>query len=327
MRRNVLAASVLAALMGVLMIARNVQAAADSCDRACLQSMVDQYLAALVANNPAQAPLAKKVKFTENGQALAPGDGLWGTANALGTYKLYMADPEQGAAGFIGVVKESDKPVILSLRLKVKKGRITEVETLIARDTFGALGGEGNAGAGAAHEQQGKPKDVFLENLAPGERSTRHDMVAIANSYFSGLERGNTAITVPFDPQCNRQENGVQTTNNPKLDSPTSQVKIFAMSCAEQFKSGFLQFVTEIRNRRFVVVDEERGLVFAYAFFDHSGVKKIITLADGRTMPSPVRAPLTFEIAEMFKIKSGKIRQIEASLITVPYHMKSAWDE
>lgn len=327
MHRRFLPVCVVAALLGALLISRDVHAAAEVCGRACLEGIVDQYLAALVAHDPAQAPLANKVKFTENGQALALGDGLWGTANGLGTYKLYMADPEEGTAGFIGVVKENDKPVILALRLKVKKNRIKEIESLVARDTFGALGGEGNAGAGAAHEKQGKPKDIFLESLKPEERSARHDMIAIANSYFSGLERNNPAINVPFDPQCNRQENGVQTTNNPKLNNPQAAFQLFDMGCAEQFATGFFAFVTEIRNRRFVVVDEERGLVFAYAFFDHSGAVETIKLRDGRTIPSPLRSPMTFEIAEMFKIKNGKIRQVEAVLVIVPYHMKSAWDD
>lgn len=321
-----------AGLAGFLLIAGisspPAQAATAPCDRACLAGFVDQYLAALVAHDPARAPLARKVKFTENGPALEVGDGLWGTASGLGAYKLYIADPKGGAAGFIGVVEEYGRPVILTLRLKVKKQRIREIETLVMRDTFAPLGLDPAAGPGAPLEQQGKPNPVFLESLAPTERLPRHDMIAIVNAYFSALQRGNTSIQVPFDDSCNRQENGVQVTNNPKLGDPKAPFRIFALSCAAQFESGFFSFVTEIRDRRFVAVDEERGLVFAFTYFDHSGAEKTVTLADGRTLPSLALEPITFQIAEMFKIENGKIRRIEAVLNDrVPYRMKSAWDE
>ena len=327
MRRMTWAMAAAVALL-IAALPRAAQAAkAEPCGRACLEAVVDRYLAALAAHDPTQAPLAKKVKLTENGQLLAPGDGLWGTATGLGKYKLYVADPEEGAVGFMGVVLENDLPVILALRLKVKKGRITEIEQIVAREAFVPLGGDPAKGSGAPLERQGSPHAIFLEPLAPGERVARPEMIAIANSYFSALERNDGKKHVPFDKECNRQENGFRTTNNPKLDRRQSPVRIFGMSCEEQFKQGYLAFVTAIRDRRFAVVDEERGLVLAFGFFDHSGAAKTITLADGRTIPSPVRAPLTFEIAELFKIKDGRIRQIEATLITVPYSMKSAWDE
>jgi len=40
-------------------------------------------------------------------------------------------------------------------------------------------------------------------------------------------------------------------------------------SCLEQFKSGVFFYVTRIRDRRFVAVDRERGIAFAFAFFDN----------------------------------------------------------
>jgi len=47
-----------------------------TCNRACLEGYVDKYLDAMVAHDPAKAPFARGVKFTENGQRLEPGDGL-----------------------------------------------------------------------------------------------------------------------------------------------------------------------------------------------------------------------------------------------------------
>lgn len=44
-----------------------------ACDRACLNKLVDTYLAAVVAHDPARAPLAADVKFVENTVPLKPG--------------------------------------------------------------------------------------------------------------------------------------------------------------------------------------------------------------------------------------------------------------
>jgi hypothetical protein len=86
-----------------------VSAVTEQCERACLNGFVDQYLAALVAHDPSRLPLAKAVKFTENGQRLALGDGLWNTASGSGTYKLHVADVQAGQVGFFGTILENGK--------------------------------------------------------------------------------------------------------------------------------------------------------------------------------------------------------------------------
>jgi hypothetical protein len=72
-------------------------------------------------------------------------------------------------------------------------------------------------------------------------------------------------------------------------------------------------------------VDEERGLVLAFGFIDHSGKLDRYQLTDGRWVNSPVRRPHSFYISELFKIDHGMICQIEANFITVPYRMPSPW--
>jgi hypothetical protein len=51
------------------------------------------------------------------------------------------------------------------------------------------------------------------------------------------------------------------------------------------------------------------------------------TTLDGKLIDvtSTFRQPFSYIIAEIFKIKDGKIRQIEAVLMTVPYGMESGW--
>jgi hypothetical protein len=293
-------------------------AAAATCGRECLNGFVDQYLAALMAHDAARLPVASAVKFTENGQALKLGEGFWGTVNGLGTFKLYFAEPEAGQAGFIGVVKEWDNPVILCLRLKVRGGKIAEVEDFVVRD----------ANAAKNLDAMGQPNPILLETIPAAERASREELVKTANMYFSGLQNNDGKGIYPFTDDCNRIENGTQTTNNPVLDKGSvtgSGYPIFGMGCAAQFKTGFFRVVTRIRDRRFLVVDRERGLAFAFAFFDHAGTVQSVTLTDETTFPESLRHPFTWEIGEVFKIEKGKIRFIQAVLTQAQYGKESGW--
>jgi hypothetical protein len=306
-------------------LAGSAARASDVCDRACLEGLVDRYLEAMVAHDPERLPLAQGVEFTENGQALRLGDGLWATASGPGHYKLYVTDPEDGQVGFYGTVFENGDPVLLALRLKVDYGLVSQIETIVARSP--ALGSSGFASAGASMEKRGQPRPQFLQAVPRDERMSRDDLVRVANSYFTGLGGDTGRNTAPFWPTCNRLENGTQTTNNPTFRT-RSPFNVIALGCEAQQESGFYPFVTTIRNRRFPVVDRERGLVLSFAFFEHRGVLKTIHLTNGMTIPSPVKAPLTLEISELFQIHGGKIDQVEAVINTVPYGMKSAvWDE
>jgi hypothetical protein len=81
-----------------------------------------------------------------------------------------------------------------------------------------------------------------------------------------------------------------------------------------------------IRDRRFVALDPERGLAFAFAFFDNgSGDARHGTLADGRKVSSGPSIPWTWQIAEVFKIEGRKIGPVESVLHPVPYGMGSGW--
>ena len=53
------------------------QSRAASCNRACLEGFVDRYFAAVIADDPTAVPLAQNVRFSENGQVLPLGEGLW----------------------------------------------------------------------------------------------------------------------------------------------------------------------------------------------------------------------------------------------------------
>ncbi|MGH8325457.1 MAG: hypothetical protein ACRET2_01690, partial [Steroidobacteraceae bacterium] len=311
------------ALSAAMALGASAARASDVCNRTCLDGLVDQYIAALVAHDPERLPLAQGVEFTENGVQLRLGDGLWATASAPGHYKLYVPDPEDGEVGFYGTVFENGVPVLLALRLKEEYGLVSQIETIVARPSV--LGSSAIPSAGAMMEKRGHPRPQFLQVIPPRQRMSRAALVRVANSYFTGLGANTGHNTAPFWPTCNRWENGSQTTNNPRPGR--TGFDVVALGCAAQQKSGFFSFVTTIRNRRYPVVDRENGLVLSFAYFEHRGVLKTIHLTNGMAVPSPIKAPLTLEISELFQIHGGKIDQIAAVINSVPYGMKSAvWD-
>jgi hypothetical protein len=297
--------------------ANSVGNAAD-CDRACLYGLVDQYLEAVRLHDARRLPWASNARYTENNVAMPPGDGVWGTATGLGKYRLKFADAAHGQVAVFGAIDEADATSAYALRLKVVDRRISEAEMLVVRvKDFGALGAGPNPFANPKFED----KPILLQNLKAGEGRPRDKLVSIADGYFSTLQLNDGKLFTEFDPACNRIENGLQTTNNPAQPlGPTS-----ALGCAEQFRLGVYRYDDRLRARRFPLVDEERGIVLASGFIDHSGRLGEYKLTDGTPAVSVIRHPHSFYYLELFKIVDGKIRQVEAVFITVPYNMPSPW--
>jgi hypothetical protein len=291
-----------------------------ACDRPCLYGFLDRYLDALVHKEPSKLPWAPRARFTENNVELAIGDGLWGTITGLGDYKLKFADTTTGQVGFYGVVKETTTSSGFSVRIRVEGGRISELETVVLRVAdMGALGpGENPFNKGVYVD-----KPILQQEVPPAQRRPRERMISVADGYFDTLQLNDGTLFTEFDPACNRTENGLQTTNNPA--KPLGYYS--ALGCAEQFKLGIYRYDDRLRARRFPLIDEERGLVLAMGFIDHSGRLGSYKLTDGTMLESPIRRPHSFHLMELFKIVDGKLRQIEALFIAVPYNMPSPWDD
>ena len=288
--------------------------AAGPCDRSCLVGLTEQVMGALAAHDASRLPLRSDVRYTENGQTLRLNDGLWETADGLSNYTLYLADPESGAAAFMGTIRESNREAMLALRLEVTGRKISEIEAVISRTS-------GTPSPFGVNFADVKAEPIFSETLPPAQRRPREQMIATANSYFEGLEQATGKIT-PFEPTCKRRENGSTTANNP--DARNAMGKL---SCGAQFDTGFSPFITEVRGRRFPLVDAERGLVLSFLSFDHSGRIKTVQRTDGTMakVAPPFDTPYTFLIAELFKIRDGRIAQVEAVLLSTPYAMPSGW--
>ena len=272
-----------------------------------LISVMDQYLGRLVKNDPAGLPVARDVKITENGYPIQLGNGLFQTAEKI-TYKQYLADPSVSQVMVFGVVKESVLLANFMVRLKVEKGKITEIETIVARKDESSF---------ASPEDLKEPRPVYAMVVPQSERSSRDKLIKIANSYFEGIEK-NTGEMVPFNKDCNRFENGTQTTNNPGT---------IATGCKEQFDNKVYSYITKVRDRRYLMADEERGLVFGIVTFDMPGkrenFKYFPTPFD--ELPTRFYKPRSLLLAEMFKIVDGQILSIEAVMVNVPFGATSGW--
>jgi hypothetical protein len=291
------------------------------CNRECLAGFMTTYLKALVAHDSSKLPVTKNVKYTENGVRLNLTDGLWNTASSMPTYRVDAIDDESSTVGLLGSIDENGNKNWFATRLKVEKGKqISEIESLIVRTiSMGA-----SQGGGLPYKLNTEPHPLMMEVLPAEKRLSRAELVAIGNSYFTGLDTDESGKNVPFDPDCQRRENGMVTANNPDFPKGSMQ----SMNCKDQFDTGFSVIVTDIRERRFEVVDPVTGLALAFGYFDHDGTpaKMPVTL-DGKMtdVDKSFRQPFSFLIAEVFKVKEGKIRQIEAVLTSVPYGMESGW--
>ena len=303
-------------------------ATSNSCDRACLNGFVDQYLDALAAHDPSRLLLTKTVKFTEDSQRLELGDGFWRTATAKGAYKFYMDDPVVGQVVYFGTMREAGNPVSLVLRLRIEQKKIAEIETIVIRT---GMNPSRPADTGAeSFEKMGGPDPLFLETIPPAERVSRDELARTANKYFSSMQlndgKGDYSF---FADDCSRIENGQQATegrNTMASGSGQNNSYTAQKGCRAQFETGLLHFVTRIRDRRFVVLDTEHGVALAFSFFDHAaGNTRTFQTPDGRTVTAGPTQPWTWEIAEAFKVEKGKIRRIIAIFQRCPYGMNSGW--
>jgi hypothetical protein len=317
MRRRI--AGVAAALA---LSASTGNAAEPACDRECLAEVMNAYLQALLKHDPASLSTTRNVKYTENGVRITMGDGLWQTAAAMPTYRLDVIDEEAGQVGLLGRINENGNHNWYAVRLKVEPDRkVSQIENLINRSVSGPGGPPAGANRPAAPTD---PHPLMAELIPANKRLTRAELATISDAYFAGLDTEESGRNVPFSPECQRRENGTVLANNP--DAPKGSMQW--MDCKSQFDTGFSVIVTDIRERRFEVVDRTKGLAFGWGYFDHNGTPaKMSRTLDHQLVDvdARFRQPFSFYIAEVFKIVDGRIRQIEAVLTPVPYQMESTW--
>jgi len=301
----------------------------DQSARVALRALLDGYLDALVRRDPSALPLASKVKYTEDTATIPVGDGLWvGASPGPSTFRIYAIDATAGQAGFFGIIQEFDRPVLLAMRLKAVSGKITEIEHVVSRFL-----------PESAMRNLVHPRPGFLQPVPPSQRVSRREMLRIADSYFESIEQCNGDLA-PFADDSERHELGTQTTTNRPPDPASfgsseserirlAMAKIDALGVRDQMNCRILSYITRVRPRRLVIVDEEMGLVYGFPKFVHRGdvrTIKIVGVPGVDTVPRPV-GPIDLQAGEIFKISAGQIHEIEANGCLVPYGCKSGWEE
>jgi hypothetical protein len=312
-------------ILGVVLIggAFSLASAAGKCDRACLVGLMDQYLAAVVKHSPGAVPIASDVKLVENLKQIPVGKGLWETASGGPTeFKIYVADPVAGQIGFMGVMQDKGKPVLLGARLKLANGKIAEIDHMVSPVNeplpAGLL----------------KPRPGLITKITNSERVPREQMLKAADGYYEAIEQSN-GDAAPFADECQRRENGMTSANNqdplpPNAQQAPGSIAMFGrMKCGPQLSTGIMGYITDINQRRLFAVDEEMGLVMAYSMFNHDGEPNPLKI---KGVPGVTESPnnwgkFTVPAAHIYKIKGGKIYEIEAmAIVGVPYQIDNGWN-
>ncbi|MEJ0038104.1 MAG: hypothetical protein WDO68_18835 [Gammaproteobacteria bacterium] len=298
-------------------------AAGQPCDEACLNQLVDTYLTALVAHDASRIPATKEVRYTENTIALPMTEGLWATASALKKYRHVIPDVEGGAVGFYATIEENGKGALLGGRMKVVDRKVSELEVLVAR----------SADMGAMLKTDAtEVRPAFLTLVPAGKRASRESLANAAKLYFDGLEQ-DTGEIVPFADDCKRFENGTQTAGDGARGHAITLAdgKIWNMptGCRASFNTRMFSYITRIDHRRYPVVDRSRGVAMGFVTFQHGGnVPEVDVPGVGKVPALPTTdRPFAVAIAESFEVKDGKIHEIEAVMITVPYGAGLGWEK
>jgi hypothetical protein len=323
---------------------------AAGCDRACLIAATDAYVAAMVAHDPARAPLADSLVFVENVTRMKPGEGLWkNIVKGPSTFAIhvpdvvnhttgylammtYMAAPPapQGAspeerAKFAATATPTEQPVIVALRLKFNDaGKVTEAEHLYS----------GIREAQMAQLQSPRP-GIFTE-IPAANRKSHDELVKIGLSYYDALDDNNGDLT-PFAPDCERHENGMITASDKPSNAPavpgTRAGKPVARTCREQLSTNTFQYIAKIDNRRVFAADPQTGLVMGLSHFRHpmDNLPYKVKALDGsfieRTKKDLNFAPFDLPAAHIFKIGAdGQMHEIEAMGFTTAYNSPTGWE-
>jgi hypothetical protein len=287
--------------------------AASPCDRICLTRLADDYVAALVAHDPAKVPLARDVRMVENIVRIRPGEGLWKTASAAPTaFRIYVPDTIAQQIGFLAVMQEAGNPIQLGLRLKLEAGKITEAEHVVVHKL--------NA-ANLPNLQT--PRLPLITSVPEAYRDSRGRLLAIGASYYDALDLNNGSLA-PFADDCVRFENGGQSARKPVPTGPTedSFAPFGALGCAKQIDTQVMAYISSIDNRRVWVADEETGLVYGLSHFRHAMEKTDWPTFGVPGVPSRKidYKPFDLPAVHVFKIWGGQIHEIEAIGFLAPYN-------
>jgi hypothetical protein len=273
-------------------------------DRAALTATLDAYLGAMTRHDASALRTAPDAKITYNGAPAKLEDGLFARARAIPYRRIFIEEAAR-QAGLYGVAEEENgAKATFYLRIKTDaRGAIAELEVVDAHK------GEASVFDADRLIASGPKGDEPILPLA--ERTPRAAMIAAANAYFDSIETSDGSI-IPAAPECQRNENGFHTAG-PDLPGNGCQ-------------SGManLSYIEKIRDRRHLLIDEARGLIWSLVIFDIPGGDYPNTSVDG-VKTTRNHKPRGIYIAELFSLRAGKIIRIDVIMRNTPVPTPSAW--
>ncbi len=216
----------------------------DECTRQLLDSLLDDYFAALGAGDPSSLPLSASLEFTENAEVTEIGTtDFWMNAGDV-VYSQRALDTEQCSVAAQAVVPEAGMDLPIALRIKVEAEEMTEIETLVVRpgDYTASFAVESNPGAIISMADE----IGWHEEVPEAERATRQELSAWIEKYFRAFPSGVCNVTA----DCRRLENGGGN-----------------FSCGESCSAGD-PGPGGTFEPRVIIVDEVRGIAAGLTIFD-----------------------------------------------------------
>jgi hypothetical protein len=273
------------------------------CDRTCLRTLLDQYLAAVIKHDPKAAPLVVGFRQTENAVNVAPGGGVWKTVTGLGKMQRRYLDPVSGQAGYYGLIEEDGNVALATVRLRIENRALTEAEWYLARASDPGLNGPRQPGRPPANLLN---PEYLIANPPPdrvvpkAQRLSRDELVAVVNSYFDAITSHDNSVALTH-PGCGRAENGTPAPAGRFLPPavPATGGPPAASGSANDCVSGLANFnLSMVVARRIPLVDEEAQMVLGMAIF----IRR-----PGSPTPRNV-------FSEWFNIEDGRIRTIYTAM-------------
>ncbi len=136
-------------------------------------------------------------------------------------------------------------------------------------------------------------------------------MIDVANGYFETLQLNDGKLHTEFTPDCDRREDGMQSTNNAQVGLNAANS---GLGCSAQFELGWYRYDDRLRDRRFLGGGRRARHRAGRGFHRPRGPAGEYTLTNGTKRTSNYRRPHTYVLFEAFRIEAGKIQQVEAAV-------------
>ena len=234
--------------------------------REYLKGFVDKYIQALEKRDFTGLPVSDLYKHSENCELIRLGEGII-TYKVKETLRLELYDVKTNQAAIQSVLDNGERLIMFFLRLKILDDKITEIETLVNTGEKG--------GIPFNPSNLTEISDLWKRSIRPAERDSRFKLMEVADGYWRAMETEGTAdyVRPAILPDTERYENGMHTTNEVMpdfLETSGDSAPMFVPAypfpdngphtALADFDHGTWRG-TGVMDRRYPVIDEERGLI------------------------------------------------------------------